>query len=357
MINNLTQNKIALFGSLFYSILCLNSCSSSGLVFDNLTQLSYNYQIDSIRVSHVLSSANNIEGLLSLIVTKNNESVLSAYFNDNHEGFLNNTQSITKSVLSLLIGAAVQEGLIESEEQSIGRYLNYDKKLVEEVSIKNLLEMTSGIEWNENKDFVPWLNANSQKEFILNRATDRQPGERFEYNSGAAHMLSIILEEASGLNTQEFAVYNLLNKLNVKKISWSKDNEDYYNGSTGLALEPLDMTKIGNLLINNGNWNGKQIISSEWIDKILKSKNFVKESWSKLSGIYYSYLWWIAELKNYYCCFAWGYGGQFIFVFPELNSVVVTTSKWKINAETAFDTETKIIELLSEHIIPLLETH
>jgi CubicO group peptidase (beta-lactamase class C family) len=149
-----------------------------------------------------------------------------------------------------------------------------------------------------------------------------EPGEGWTYNSGASHLLSAIVTEATGTPLRDYAMDNLLTPLGIESsdVSWPQDRQGYYWGSGGAGMVPLDMLKFGYLYLNNGTWDGEQIVPSEWVQR--SSETLF--DFNDYSG--YSYQWWTYPTDIVNVLAAVGYQGQFIFVIPELDMVVVFTS-------------------------------
>ncbi len=303
----------------------------------------------------IINEAYEIEDLYSLLVIRNDNMVIESYFNGNSQNFLNNTQSITKSILSLITGIAIEKNILADTNVVFCDYFFCENENFDKITLQNLLSMNSGISWDENRDFVPWMSDLSQVEFTLKKTIVEEPGKNFNYNSGACHLISVILSEANGSDLQEFSIKNFFRPLGIKKINWQKDTQGYFQGSTGLALTPLDITKIGQLILQKGEWNGQTIVDSAWINKILEPNYFVRKTWSEFKNIMYGDLWWMAQINGQQVYIAWGYGGQFLFIIPKLNSIVVTTAKWRIDASDASETEESILRLVTNFIIPYLK--
>ncbi|MCF8242754.1 MAG: beta-lactamase family protein [Melioribacteraceae bacterium] len=312
--------------------------------------------IDTLSINKILEQAGRIPNMYSLLISKENEFLIESYFNENEKYFINNTQSVTKTVVALLYGIAIDKKIFNSSAEKLGDHLFPVSEKWKDLTIDDLISMNSGIRWNENQDFRPWISSENQIDYVLNKSIDVNEKGKFNYNSGGSHLAAYILsKQLENNDLQKFAVYNLFYHLGIKSINWQKDKSGNHQGSTGLSMSPLDMLNIGKLLMDKGNINGKEIVPGEWIDKMTTGRTFVRGSWSSLTNIHYGRQIWTAEIKNYKTYFAWGYGGQFIFVIPGLNSVIVSTAKWMVDAGEAERTEAKIIELICGDVINLLE--
>ena len=240
--------------------------------------------------------------------------------------------SATKSFSSCLIGIAIDKGYIDNTSQTMLSFFpnytiaNLDERK-ERVTLRNLLTMRSGLPWEQqstpfnspdNDVFQLNFNSSGGVQYVLDMPMEYEPDEVFHYNSGASHLLSGIVEETTGLSTLDFAAEHLFSPLGIDPYYWYRDRRGVYFGGYDLQLEPLDMAKFGYLFLNNGTWDGEQIVSSEWVN----------ESTTLVSTYYgergYAYQWWtMPDLGVFYAA---GMYGQYIFVSPEDDLVVVFTS-------------------------------
>ncbi len=248
--------------------------------------------------------------------------------------------SSTKSVTSLLVGIAIEQGYIESVHQKVLDFFpernisNVDSRK-EAMTLEHLLTMTSGMNWvewtvppNDPRSSVNLMIGSSDWiQYVLDRPMDHNPGEMFNYNSGGSHLLSAIIQKVTGHSTLSFAQEYLFDPLNItlEDIIWNNDPSGIVRGHTGLYLTPQNMAKIGYLYLMNGTWpfNGKHIVSSEWITNATRSNPHLG------SADGYGYQVWFTsftdcDIKGYY---AWGYNHQKIYVIPDLDIVVVFTSE------------------------------
>jgi CubicO group peptidase (beta-lactamase class C family) len=279
------------------------------------------------------------DNLKCFIVYKDGQVIKEDYYHTGDSISPHDIRSVTKSVMSILIGIAIDKGYILSENQKIGDYLlplynNIDEEKAN-IKISDLLSMSSGIDGSEFEsvaEYENWRSAPNQLTYTLSKPLIHQSGTVFSYNSGASHLLSIILTQATKMSTFQFAKEYLFNPLNIKNHYWEQDKQGYYNGSAGLCLTSHDMLKIGQLILLRGMYNGKRIVSEEWINRASSFK--ITTNNIEPFGPGYGYLWWIGNAHGQDYSFANGYGGQFIVVTPDLNLIVVATNKWSGVAST-----------------------
>lgn len=268
--------------------------------------------------------------LLSTLVSKSGEIVLEEYYNGNTKDSLCDVQSLTKGLMSVLIGIAIDKEYITNIDEPIETYLpeefnHLTDKRKSSITIKHLLNQTSGLSWKGHLEHEDWLNSENPISFVLKKDLENNPGEAYNYNSGATHLLSVILTKASGMSTLEFAQAFLFDDLAIDATDWQKRNQGYYDGSgLGLKMKPIDLMKIGQLLERHGNWNGKQLVSKEWIQKLFDKDQKSETKWG-LKNSTHGFCWYQSDFNGNSVDYGMGYGGQFILMIPSKELIIVTT--------------------------------
>lgn len=269
----------------------------------------------------------------SVIIYKNGNILYENYFNNFNPEKLNNLKSVTKSIVSLLIGIAIDKGYIVSESVKVSELLPElfegvrDKRKFE-ITIRDLLTMSAGFQWNNlgGKRRSEWdKSENPSRYLIQNIPLVNNPGDKWNYNSGLSHLLSVIITRTSRMTTLEFARKYLFNPLGINDIKWSKARDGIYKGNSELWMKPKDLLKIGIMLMNKGVWENKVIVSDKWIEKSTR-KYF--DGFEQIGG--YGYHWHTRKFGKYNSYLAAGWGGQFLIIIPELKMVVVNTSRWNV---------------------------
>ena len=274
----------------------------------------YSQQLDSI-IENQISNLSSIKGI---IVIHNGEIVSEEYFNDSSVDDIFHIWSVTKSFTSTLIGQAIDMGYITHPSVTLDSIF-FENDYTNQVTLDNLLSMTSG--WPENWYY---MYTNNIINVLLSTPLVTNPGDIFFYNNSACHINSYVLLETTGLNPKEFAMEYLFPYLGFGNPNWGTDYDGVNNGSYDLYLNLRKMVKLGQLYLQDGVSGDNQIISSSWINDATSFKvNTIPDfwfPWDLLPG--YGYLWWLPE-RGY---LAYGYGGQFIVVVPELDLVIGTHS-------------------------------
>ena len=169
--------------------------------------------------------------------------------------------------------------------------------------------MTSGMDWPEstkwNNFFRPMINSNNWIDFILARDMAEEPGTVFNYNSGSHHLVSKIIQDTTRLNMFDYGKARLFQRLKMESLSWYFDPQGVCFGGAWIKMSPMDALKIGQLILNNGKWNNQQIVSQQWINKML-SVHSNGYKWDNYVGGEYGYGWWINCYHQQRTFFAWG---------------------------------------------------
>ncbi|NIN10857.1 MAG: serine hydrolase [Gemmatimonadales bacterium] len=316
--------------------------------------------IDNEQLAQAYAQAEQIEGIKSLLVAQRGALLAEQYFNGHGPNALHDVRSVTKSFTSALIGIAIREGFIQDVEMTLADFLgglvdNLDEEKGR-ITIRQLLTMSSGLEWHElgsYSEFNRWMSAPDQLEYILDKPFVDPPGARFNYSDGGAHLLSVILTEATGLSALDFAQQYLFEPLGVGDRQWLVDNQGYNVGGAGLQVTSRDMLQFGMLYLNAGAAGSHQIVPPGWATT--STQAHIATATALPYGPHYGYLWWVGSAHDHDFYFATGYGGQFIVVVPDLDLVVVATCEWHYVAARANEHWYDIIRLIVERVIPAVQ--
>lgn len=279
----------------------------------------------------------------SVIIVKDDRLVLEAYMHPYDRATLHNVKSVSKSVISALVGIALREGVIGDLDETVcGHFPEYFTDDMDprkkNINLWHLLTMTSGLDLDENGPIsseifgsLDWLKKTYE------RPMPEAPGTRFFYSTPLTHTMSAIISESSGMSLHEFADEHLFGPLGFGEVQWRKGPQGYNFGGAELFLLPIDMARFGYLFLNQGIWEGRQVVPAEWVEE---------STMNKLGGIsrtLYGYWWWLHDDDSY---MAIGWGGQFIYVNEESRAVVVATAADRPASN----------ELLVEFIVPWLKS-
>lgn len=319
-----------------------------------IAQPSLNEEVYENDLNKIFAEAESINSLRSLIIQQNGEILSERYFKGRSANRAFNIKSASKSIIGLLTGIAVDEGFIPSIEEPISTYFpeyfqdNPNPKK-ESITVRNLLSMQAGLRSTSSGNYGAWVISNNWVDYALDQDFITDIDGRMVYSTGTSHLLSVIITKATGMSTKAFAEEYLFDPMNIEIGGWDRDPQGYYMGGNNMAMKPSDLLKIGQMLIDDGIWEGQQIISKEWIVDSFKTYTY-----SNYNPYGYGYQWWNKETAGYTTFFAWGHGGQYIMMIPELDAVVVMTSS-VTNASRRRTYKRPVFVLLEDHIIPFLE--
>jgi len=275
---------------------------------------------------------NRLPDAFSLLVVKNGYLVFEKYYSWGSPEKYAVVHSVTKSVTSALIGIALDKGYLKSVDQKLieffPEYITDDlDPRKKEISLKQLLTMSSGFRWNDRGPVMrDWYTSSNWAKFTIQLPQEKNPGDVFNYNSSTSHLLSIILSKSTKTSTLDFAKQNLFEPLGIQSAYWHQDPQGYYIGGFGLGLSARDLAKIGFLYLNNGYWDGQSIVSEYWV-KESTDQQIQAPSHPIYGRFGYGYQWWVKKVDGCSSFRAWGRRGQFIAVVPELDLVIAVTSK------------------------------
>jgi CubicO group peptidase (beta-lactamase class C family) len=307
----------------------------------------------------------NIAGI---VVLKDGDAVYESYFNDCTADTAIHVFSVTKSVVSILIGIAIDKGFIKSTSQKVLEFfpdytLKRGEKTIQDVSIKTMLTMTAPYKY-KSAPYTKYFTSDDWVKASLDLMGGKKPIGEFRYTPIIGpDILSGILVKATGQSVLDFAKEHLFTPLGItvaanvtfadkeeqfafykaKGVSgWVADPKGVNTAGWGLTLTAMDMAKIGQLYLNRGKWNGRQVVSAEWIDESLREHS----RWDEMN-LTYGYLWWVSIGDGYA---AMGDGGNAIYVNPDKQLVVAIASLFKPTAKDR-------IELITSYIEPIFESY
>jgi CubicO group peptidase (beta-lactamase class C family) len=326
---------------------------SDGLPVDAM----YNNGMDTGKIVAFtkLILANTFPNIHSLLVLRHGKLIYENYFagedeivNKGYAGYVNHTiddlhdcRSISKSFTSACIGIALKQGFIKSIDEPIfpyfKEYAKYFDTAKQKITIRNLLTMTSGLEWDEDISYLDPKNSEIQMDrsddpisFILSRKLVSAPGTTWNYSAGSAQLLEEIIRKATGERLDTYAEKNLFAPLGIRKYTWDSmpKNKNMTAAAWGLRLKSRDLAKFGLLYMNDGKWENTQVLDTDWVKQSLSSQvSRPSESPNQPRG--YGFQFWTDLLiqPRYRTDIPWanGNGGQLIFFWRAMDILVVFT--------------------------------
>ncbi len=338
------------------------------------------YGIDVRPIEEMIRGIKNNQylNIHSVLIIKDNALLLEEYFpGKDYDGtdvvydwnVAHFQASCSKSITSACIGIAIDRGLFAIPGSGPGnsRETALNRKMIEffpqytdiqwserkqRISLQHMLTMSTGIRWDEStysyldsrSDHYKMFNSADASRFMLELEQIHEPGTIFSYSSGVTFLLGAVLKQVSSLPVDDFAKQYLFDPLGISDVSWLHVDDGSVLAGGGCYLRPRDMAKLGQLYLMGGVWNGNRIISAEWINESSRKRFDVYAN-----GTGYGYQWWTNQFRangqTIHAFSAEGWGGQFIYVFPSLNMVVVFTGGNFAGAHPVND-------MVARHILP-----
>jgi CubicO group peptidase (beta-lactamase class C family) len=280
--------------------------------------------------------------LHAILIVKGGTLVFEEYYNGFDRDTRQYTASISKSVGSILVGIAMDRGLLPGLEQGgvdrpvlelLPEYedILWADPIKRRLLLRHVLTMSAGLEWDETSypyddprnDWVSARDRDDPVEFTLRKRLIAEPGAEFVYNGGLSILLSYLVEKNSGMSASEFAERHLFSPLGIEDFEWERLDGGLTDTDGGLHMRPRDLAKLGLLYLNGGEWAGSRIVSEAWVEESTR-EHLVNEGSPN-----YGFQWWCGDFhyagRSAYAFLASGHGGQTIFVFPAFDLLVVLT--------------------------------
>ncbi len=276
----------------------------------------------------VLDRSGSLQTLKTVIVSVDGKEVASRAYNGAALNGSTNIKSASKSIVSALVGMAIDRKILEGADQLIASVLradfpaNSDPRL-ERVTIGNLLSMQAGLARMSGPNYGRWVASRNWVRTALCSGFDGEPGGTMLYSTASTHLLSAILTKASGRSTLSLARYWFKPLDGFSIGSWERDPQGIYLGGNQMAMTARSLLAFGELYRRGGiTEDGRRLLSQSWIDQ-----SWTQRTNSVFNGDGYGYCWFIKEMAGEKVYYAWGYGGQMLYIVPSKALSVVMTSR------------------------------
>jgi CubicO group peptidase (beta-lactamase class C family) len=296
--------------------------------------------LDPALVASLYADASELDAIRGLLILKDGHLVAERYFNEGAVDRPTLVQSVTKSVTSALVGIALDRGCLEGIDQRMLDF--FPERAAEirdprkrEITVRHMLQMRAGYGY-EGTDSVRWegLIGGDYLPLMVEFPLDRAPGSGFDYSNLTSHLLGVIVARSCGTDLLPFAEQHLFDPIGVQPGEWRTDPDGYRYGYAGLFLTAQDMARFGLLYLDDGVWEGRQVVPADWVEASLTGYSSTLDSPmlpTAAIGRYfrdaeYGYQWWSARVDGRRLDFAWGYGGQLIVLLRDLDMVLVVTT-------------------------------
>jgi CubicO group peptidase (beta-lactamase class C family) len=327
--------------------------------------------LDPKLVAELYSNAAELETLYGLLVIKNGHLIAEGYFNAGSIDQVSSRQSATKSLTSALVGIALEQGCLSSLDQRMMEFFpeladQIDDPRKQQITIQQLLQMRAGYPFEEHKppyhDILFFTDNWRWLPHLVDFPLLSDPGTDFGYSNLTSHLLAVTVARACDTDLKSFAQEHLFSPTNAGVVDWTTDADGYNWGFGEIYVTARDMAKFGLLYLNDGEYEGKQVLSASWVRDSLQryseGMNFsgwlpgISSRYGYLRDLGYGYQWWSARVGNRYFNYASGHGGQYIVLLDELDMIIVTTADplHFVVGEESWRHESAVIELVGEFI-------
>ncbi len=326
--------------------------------------------LDPMLLAELYLNAAELSTLYGLLVIKNGHLIAEGYFNEGAVLRKNFLQSVTKSYTAALVGIALDQGYLSSVDQKMMDFFpEFEGQITdprkEQITIRNMLQMRSGYPWEERESpYLDLLFFTDNWQHWLPHLVDfpltSDPGTEYRYSNLTYHLLGIIVARACDTDLRSYGQEHLFTPIDAEVGEWRTDADNYNWGWGEISFTVRDMAKFGLLYLHDGEYAGKQVISTSWVRESLQahSEDINYTGWmsSRLGRYFrdigYGYHWSSARVDDHYFSFAWGHGGNLIVLLHELDMIIVTSADplYELPAEAGWKFEGAIIDLVGKFI-------
>jgi CubicO group peptidase (beta-lactamase class C family) len=310
--------------------------------------------LDAATMRDVIARAETLPQLNALVVMRGGELLVAQRINNGAPLQQPvNIKSASKSVLSALVGIAIERGVLDGVEQPVLSVLGAEAPVdpdprLAQLTVGHLLSMRAGLERTSGPNYGAWVSSPSWVRYALSRPFVDEPGGQMLYSTGSTHLLSAMLTRASGRSTYELAQDWLAEPLGIAIPRWPADPQGIFFGGNDMLMSPLALARFGELYRLGGVIDGRQVVPAEWIEQSWQGRT--RSPWSSEQ---YGYGWFSSEARGHPLHFGWGYGGQMLFIIPALDLTVVMTSDTDVQRGSSHLAELR--SLLANGIVPAAE--
>ena len=266
----------------------------------------------------------------AFLVIKEGKIIFEKYYEPFTSDYITGAFSMSKSIISLLVGIAIDQGSIESVDQPVGDFIpRFSDGRLGEITIRHLLEMSSGLSWKDSywNPFSITARAyygNNLSELAVDQEVVRDPGKYFDYKNGNTQLLAMVVEKAAGLSVSAYASVKLWKPMGAGNDAyWSLDDVNGIEKAfCGFNANARDFARFGKLILDKGLWNGKRLISEDYLNNALKPADHLTDRHDSPVH-YYGWQWWIHQHNGEKVYSMRGLKGQYVFIIPGKDVVIV----------------------------------
>ena len=355
------MKKILLFISfLLIIILSVTSCvndndENSSIAYFWPTSTPEEQGLNAAKINNGFSAAAEKGYIYGIVVIRHGKLAAEKYFNGRSAGSYQTVRSVSKSFLSALIGIAIDKGMIcldQKIKDFFPEYEDFNDQRIYDITIEQLITMRAGFKGDEEFYFTFYQSSDWVKT-ILYSTLDFTPGSKMQYSTAGSHLTAVILSKAVNMNLMEFGEKYLFGPAGITISDWRQDPQGNYFGGNDMEFTVSDMAALGYLYLNNGKFNGEQIIPEDWVNKSTVSYSGSSSgSWGSLSKYGYGYFWWTGEVSGHKIFTALGHGGQYVLCVPDLDMIIALQSNPNVDWDQADIQERGALDIIAGYFIP-----
>ncbi|HSJ23253.1 MAG TPA: serine hydrolase [Longimicrobiales bacterium] len=309
--------------------------------------------LDSALLAAAERQGEEMPRLRTLLVARHGELELERHYRGPALTTPANVKSVSKSVLSAVVGIALAEGHLDDVHQPVAPFFRSHIPAVGDdpkarITVGNLLSMQSGLESTSGRNYGAWVTSGNWVRYAITRPMVAEPGTRRIYSTGNSHLLAAVLTQATGKSLWAYTREKLAEPLGITLPRWLADPQGIHFGGNEMRMTPRAMLAFGELYRNGGRHEGVQVVPEPWVQASLTPQTDARRR-----GEGYGYGWFTGSVRGHPMFYAWGYGGQFIFIVPDLELTVVTTSDPDVAREGEHIRAVR--QLLETTIVPAAE--
>ena len=308
------------------------------------------FQMDADALAAAFDEAANMPPLNSLLIARGDSLVAAQAFRGMTLDRPTNIKSASKTMVGTLFGMAFADGAFDTLHDPIGpRFpeILADTARAAHLTPYHLLTMQAGLESTSFGNYGAWVSSDNWVRNALERPMQHPPGTRMTYSTGTSHILGVLLTRVLDEPLRTYAQRRLFDPLGVEIGAWQQDPQGNYFGGNNVAIPPRGLLRLGQLHLNGGTWNGERVLPAWW--PALAWTPFVQDAFRDFQ---YGLSWWIADFDGVRTYFAWGYGGQFVFVAPELELVAAMTSSLTNRPDDLGDFSDQLTAFWRDRVVP-----
>ena len=282
--------------------------------------------LDAATMASTVAAAERLPRLHSMVIARHGQTIAEHRFRGPSLDTPVNIKSASKTILATLTGIAIERGVLTGADQKIAPVLrtdlpaNPDPRLAD-IDVGDLLSMRAGLDRTSGANYGAWVASPNWVRYALARPFVDEPGGRMLYSTGTSHLMSAVLTRASGRSTHALANDWLAQPLGIRIPEWPRDAQGVYFGGNDMLMSPKGLLRFGEMIRQGGTIDGRRVVPADWIETSWQSRGS-----SPWSGNGYGYGWFTKQSGGHNVPFAWGYGGQMLFIVPDLSLTVVMIS-------------------------------